>query len=191
MKRRVENFARGAWLLVASAGAAWLGMMLVHELGHVLHAWISGAHVESVSIPLLGFSRTEVSHNSNPIFVAWGGLVWGIILPMVPWALARAVRTRAAAGARFFATICLIGNGAYMCSVLTDPIGDVADIRAGGGPAWPLALAGIAALLSGVLLLASAIPTYRSALLRPSMPALLSATGCLLAAAIAAALASR
>jgi len=33
----------------------WIGMLVAHECGHVLHAWLSGGRVEHPSIPLVGF----------------------------------------------------------------------------------------------------------------------------------------
>ena len=35
-------------LLVAAIYLCWLGMMAVHEAGHVLHAWLSGGTVSAL-----------------------------------------------------------------------------------------------------------------------------------------------
>ena len=58
-------------------------MMAVHEFGHVLHAWASGGVVAQVSLPLLSFSKTDLSQNPHPLFVAWGGAIWGCIIPLI------------------------------------------------------------------------------------------------------------
>ena len=50
-ERRVVEWMRTlrAWALVAVTGAAsWYGMMIVHELGHVAGAWLSGGRVARV-----------------------------------------------------------------------------------------------------------------------------------------------
>src|SRR5258706_15627661 len=61
---------------------AWIAMMALHEAGHVLNALTSGGRVSSVTIPLLGFSRTDLSANPHPLWVAWGGPVWGCLFAL-------------------------------------------------------------------------------------------------------------
>ena len=73
-------------LMISTAGLSWLLMMLLHECGHVWHGWLSGATLEGIHLPLLGFSRTEFAANPHPLFVAWGGPVWGCIFPLGIWA---------------------------------------------------------------------------------------------------------
>lgn len=55
-------------LAVLTPACSWYGMMLVHELGHALHAAVSGGEVERIVWTPLGFSRTEVGHNPAPAF---------------------------------------------------------------------------------------------------------------------------
>lgn len=57
-------------LMTAVVLASWYGMQLVHEFGHVAHAWLSGGTVARVRIPLIGFSQTQLSRNPHPQFVA-------------------------------------------------------------------------------------------------------------------------
>ena len=77
-------------LLIASLTAlSWLGMMAVHELGHVLHAWTSGGKVVRVVLHPATFSRTDVSPNPRPLWVAWGGATWGSVIPLAAWMIAR------------------------------------------------------------------------------------------------------
>ena len=145
---RVFNIA----LLVVGIYAAWLAMMALHEAGHVLHAWLSGGTVENVELPLLGFSRTDLANNPHPAFVAWGGAVWGSMLPLAILAAARLARWRYRHVSRFFAGFCLIANGAYLAVgwLLTD--GDAADLVRLGAPTWTLIASGVAAVAFGLLL---------------------------------------
>src|SRR5437867_3762034 len=66
-----------AVLIAATLGLSWLGMQIVHELGHVLLAWASGETVDRVVLHPLVISRTDVSHARHPLLVAWGGPVLG------------------------------------------------------------------------------------------------------------------
>ena len=68
-------------------GTSWLGMMLVHEAGHVLHAWVSGGTVTKVVLGPLVISRTDVNPNPHPLFEIWGGPVWGCLVPSSSGAL--------------------------------------------------------------------------------------------------------
>ena len=130
----------------------WLGMMAVHEAGHVLHAWLSGGVVDEVSIPLAGFSLTTFSVNPRPHFVAWGGPVWGCVIPLALLAalrpLGRGARTRPVFRAvQFFAGLCLVANGVYLGVGWTGRSGDAGDLLRYGTPAW--VLVGFGALTSG------------------------------------------
>ena len=72
--------ARGFQLLliVSTLALSWLGMMAVHEFGHVLLAWLSGGMVATVVVGPLEFSRTELQINPHPLAVAWGGALVGL-----------------------------------------------------------------------------------------------------------------
>ena len=58
-------------LIASTVLLSWLGMMAVHEFGHVLGAWITGGRVERVVLHPLRFSRTDLAHNPSPMFVVW------------------------------------------------------------------------------------------------------------------------
>src|SRR5438067_8074063 len=118
--------------------ACWLGMMAVHELGHVLHAWISGGIVAAVRVPLVGFSITVLSSNPHPHFVAWGGAIWGCILPVAAWTAWRVGRRPGLRAVQFFAGFCLLANGAYLGVGWTMRSGDAADLVRYGTPVWVL-----------------------------------------------------
>ncbi|MCY2994781.1 MAG: hypothetical protein NTY19_44005, partial [Planctomycetota bacterium] len=61
----------------------WFAMMAVHELGHVIGAFASGGLVARVVLHPLTISRTDLSVNPHPLFVAWAGPVAGVLLPLV------------------------------------------------------------------------------------------------------------
>lgn len=165
-------------LVVSTLALSWLLMQAVHEFGHVLHAWASGGTVVRVVLHPLAISRTDVTPNPHPQFVAWGGAVWGCLIPtgllavvrFVEW---RLVRHHAFRGgirlperdvyvtlllrgisvswlARFFAGFCLIANGGYLAVGLFDGIGDAGDLLAHGAPAWTLIAFGVATISAGL-----------------------------------------
>lgn len=128
----------------------WLVMLSVHELGHVICAWLSGGRIESMVIPLLGFSQTVLSHNPHPVFVAAGGSVWGALLPVaLAVAVGRAARNSAAPMLSWvrglawaFAGFCCVANGAYLTVGGWLDGTDAADLRRGGVPIVALVLVG-------------------------------------------------
>ena len=76
-------------LIISTLLLSWLGMMIVHELGHVLFAWVSGGAVSKVVLHPLVFSRTDLSRDPHPLFVVWGGALVGTTLPLVALALCK------------------------------------------------------------------------------------------------------
>ena len=67
--------------VVASLGLSWLGMMAVHELGHVIAAMMSGGTVVRIVLHPAAISRTDVSPNPVPLLVAWSGPLLGSLIP--------------------------------------------------------------------------------------------------------------
>jgi hypothetical protein len=133
-------------------------MMAVHEAGHVVHAWLGGGVVDRVHVPLAGFSLTTYSVNPRPHFVAWGGPVWGCLIPLALFAAlmpARRLIRRAETpvrAAQFFAGFCLISNGVYLGVGWTGRSGDAGDILRHGTPVWVLVAFGVVAVMSGLYL---------------------------------------
>jgi hypothetical protein len=117
------------WVVVlAMVYAAWIMMMVTHEFGHILHAWLSGGQVSGVSVPAWGFSRTDLTENPHPLFVAWGGPIWGCLIPLGLLGVARATRRRDLRIPLFFLGFCLIANGAYLAFGSIDRAGDAGDL---------------------------------------------------------------
>ena len=148
----ISNRAHQFVLIASTLLFSWLAMQAVHELGHVLHAWASGGTVIKVLLDPLEISRTDVSPNPHPQFVAWGGPIWGALLPACVWFGLHAARFSRAWLARFFAGFCLVANGAYLLGGSLYPVGDADVLLREGAPRWALAACGIAAAAAGLWL---------------------------------------
>ncbi len=142
-------------LLIASTmGFSWLAMMVFHELGHVLHAWASGGTVARVVLQPLAISRTDYVVNPYPLVAAWGGAIWGSLLPVAVYLAVRGLVPVYAYLARFFAGFCLIANGAYLGvgSFFVGGGDDAGLILEYGGRPWQMRLFGVAVVGTGLWL---------------------------------------
>ncbi|MGH7140718.1 MAG: M50 family metallopeptidase [Pirellulales bacterium] len=141
--------------VLTALAASWLGMTALHELGHVLNAWLSGGRVTHVELPPRGLGHTEVSRNPSPRFVAWGGALWGSFLGAAPMLLVRRGEL-ALWFARFFAGACLIANGVYLAvgCFIGDPNGadDAHELLRHGAAAWQLVAFGVLTVAAGLTL---------------------------------------
>jgi hypothetical protein len=117
---------------------SWLGMMAVHECGHVLGAWLTGGTVAKVVAQPWTFSRTDLAHNPHPLVVAWAGPVGGVLLPLAALGLAYLCRIPGIYLLRFFTGVCLIANGAYLGVGSFDAAGDAGDLLRHGAAMWQL-----------------------------------------------------
>jgi hypothetical protein len=134
---------------------SWLGMMAVHELGHVLHAWWTGGTVTGVVLHPLALSRTDVGPNPHPLVVAWGGVVWGCLLPLAVLGGCRWFAPRYAYLAAWFAGFCLIANGAYLAGgvlLLSKGADDAGQLLMHGAARWQLIAFGLLAVAAGLRL---------------------------------------
>lgn len=155
--------------------ACWLGILATHEAGHALHAILSGGRVTHIELPLFGFSRTDVAPNPRPRFVAWGGFVWGCLIPIVALGALRFAPASSTSArptlllwesrAQFFAGFCLIANGAYLAGGALGRVGDADDLLRLGTPRWILMAAGVALIAVGLYVWhrSDAGPSRRSA----------------------------
>lgn len=125
-------------------------MMIVHESGHVLAAWLTGGRVTGVVLHPLAFSRTDLAENPHPAFVTWGGLVWGSVMPVGAWLVARLAGWSWAFLLRAFAGFCLIANGAYLASAAVVPVGDAEYLIRLGTPLWMMVPLGLAGIVGGL-----------------------------------------
>jgi hypothetical protein len=139
-------------LIASTLLGSWLGMQAVHESGHAIGAWLTGAKVARVVLYPLSISRTDVVENRHPLFVVWAGPVLGIALPLLVWGVAAAAKLRGAFVLRFFAGFCLIANGTYIGAGAFDAVGDPAEMLRHGSRWWQLLLFGVIASATGLAL---------------------------------------
>ncbi|MCC7145046.1 MAG: hypothetical protein IT443_01225 [Phycisphaeraceae bacterium] len=137
-------------LLIGLAGLSWLGMMAVHEAGHVGAAWLTGGTIERVVFHPLAFSRTDVYPNPHPLIVVWAGPTVGVGLPVIAAGLLWGHRRPGWAMAVFHAGFCLIANGAYIGAGVVDPVGDAMDMIRLGSPRWLLLVFGLGSVMAGI-----------------------------------------
>jgi len=139
-------------LIVLLVAASWQAMLATHELGHVLHAWWSGGPVERVVLYPLTISRTDVAPNPHPQFVAWGGAVWGALIPLALLALVRRFAPRLTQPATFFAGFCCLANELDLVGGSFGGAGDAGDLLRYGAAIWQLGLFGVPVSLLGLWL---------------------------------------
>lgn len=146
MPQRVRQF-----LLIASTlWLSWLGMMLVHETGHVVGGISSGGTVRRVVWHPTVISRTDVQPNPHPLIEVWAGPLFGSVLPVGVAFVLSMLRLRTAYLFWAFAGFCLIANGAYIGVGSIKPIGDAEELLLDGMSRWPLAAFGVFAVASGM-----------------------------------------
>lgn len=130
----------------------WLLMQALHEAGHVVHAWLSGATVERVELHPLRLSRTTLGVNPHPRFVAWGGAVWGCVLPLLLVLATRPFGPERVAIARALAGGCLLANGVYLGTGPFTLAGDAGDLLLTGASPASLVVFGLTASVGGLCL---------------------------------------
>ncbi|MFO0967773.1 MAG: hypothetical protein U0793_19600 [Gemmataceae bacterium] len=129
-------------LIFSTLLASWLGMQAVHELGHVLGAWVSGGRVARVVLHPLTISRTDFAENPSPLLGVWAGPIFGVLAPLLLWGAAVALGLPVAFLFRFFAGFCLLANGLYIGVGFFDRVGDAGDMLRHGAAPWHLWLFG-------------------------------------------------
>jgi Peptidase M50B-like len=127
-------------------------MMVAHESGHVVGAWLTGGKVKKIVAHPLTFSRTDLSDNPRPLLVAWAGPVGGSLFPLTALGLAYLCRMPGLHVLRFFAGFCLIANGAYIGVGSFLNAGDARDLLRHGAATWQLWAFGLATAPLGVYL---------------------------------------
>lgn len=150
----MRNRSLQALLILSMLASSWLGMLACHELGHALNAWLSGGTVTAIDLPLVGFSQTHVAPNPHPRFTAWGGAVWGSLLPLVVWICARRWLRPYAFLAAFFAGFCLAANGVYLAAGsfigAASEADDAHELLRHGAARWQLIAFGLIAAALGL-----------------------------------------
>lgn len=146
------NQLRVVILVACTLISSWLGMQAVHELGHVLAAWMTGGEVTRVALHPLSISRTDVAHNAWPRTVVWAGPIVGALLPLAVWSAFARLRWPGRYVLRFFAGFCLIANGLYIGLGSFQNVGDCGTMLQNGAKMWQLWFFGIVTVPAGFLL---------------------------------------
>ena len=131
---------------------SWLGMLAVHELGHVAGAMLTGGTVERVVLQPLAISRTDVAPNPRPGVVVWLGPLVGCVLPLALFAIAPRRFNVLKPVTRFFAGFCLVANGAYIALGSFSAVGDCGEMLRTGTPPWVMLCFGVLTIPSGFYL---------------------------------------
>jgi len=135
--------------LVALVTISWYGTMALHEAGHCAGARLSGGAVETVDIPLLGFSQTHYTDNPHPLLTTWAGPVGGALVALALFRITKAIHGLARHAILFFAGFSLIANGLYIGLGGLDEVGDCSDLLRNGASLWQLIGFGIASTATG------------------------------------------
>jgi len=131
--------------------ACWFGGQAVHEVGHVLAAWSSGANVDAVI--MFPISQTLTSNVQYPLFVIGAGPVFGGAFPVLLWGIAYWCRWKFAFVLRSFAALCLMGNGGYIgMDFSTAGAWDGRLLIDSGAPRWTLVTFGLVYFIAGMFL---------------------------------------
>lgn len=159
-----QNIKAGSprWLILMLVyfAACWYGMMVIHETGHVIGAWLTGGVVERVVLHPLAISRTDLSVNPHPLPVVWCGPIFGCLLPVLFWLIACRYFARVSHLVRFFAGFCCIANGAYLGIGSFEAIGDAGDLLKHNYPIGYLWLFGMLLIPAGFALWNSLGPAF-------------------------------
>jgi len=129
---------------------SWYGMMVVHEAGHCFGAVITGGKIERVVIPIVGFSRTDVSASAQPLIVIWGGPIFGAVTPVILLIWFKHTSQQVRQILRYFIGFCLIANGAYIGIGAILRAGDCEEMLKYGSPMWLLVVFGLISSVAGL-----------------------------------------
>jgi hypothetical protein len=150
---RIANRTAQVILIVSIIPLCWLGMQVVHELGHVFAAKMTGGEVTKVALHPLIVSRTDLAANPHPLPVVWGGPVLGSLLPLIAFGLAFITRLSGVYLFRFFAGFCLVANGVYIGTGWLIANGaDPGVMIENGSPTWLLVIFGLLTFPAGLYL---------------------------------------
>lgn len=141
-----------AILIITFIAFSWLAMQAVHELGHVVAAWLTKAEIIRIALHPCIISQTEIGHNPHPSIVVWAGPLVGSVLPLLAWLLAKVCRAPGVYLFRFFAGVCLIANGVYIAFGPSEGLADTGVMMEHGSPRWLMALFGIITVPLGLYL---------------------------------------
>lgn len=112
---RVDRGGHGRWVTMGVAlVGSWYASLLTHELGHALAAIATGAQSVEMHLPLVGFSRTDITGGGHPLVTTAAGFAGGAALPLTVWACAALCRLPGRSVLAFWAGCAMVMNGAYL-----------------------------------------------------------------------------
>lgn len=174
-------------VLITTIIATWYWLLITHELGHVLAGVATGARIDRVDLPLLGFSRTDTT-GGNQLAITWAGPVGGALIPGTIWLAIRVFPSRrpppdCATLAAAFAAACLLANALYLLS----DVGDASDLHRLGVSRLTTSLVALPMIGAAIPALITARPLWTPKPSRSSLIHLLpiTTTECILAITIA------
>jgi hypothetical protein len=138
--------------IISTLALCWLGMMAVHELGHVVGALTTGGHIQQVVVHPMAISRTDVDPNPSPGVVVWLGPILGCAIPLAMALMVPRNQRTARPLAFFFSGFCFVANGAYIGLGAFDEVGDCREMLRTGSPQWVLIAFGITGTVIGFAL---------------------------------------
>jgi hypothetical protein len=147
MKRLEQSGLIVSFLLVC-----WLGMQIVHELGHILAARATGGTIVTVVLYPTTISRTKVFPNPHPLIEVWAGPLVGPILPLLAYLIAAVLRCPGRYLFRFFVGFCLVANGSYILAGAFEQMGDPGELLRYGAHLWQLISFGLITTSAGFFL---------------------------------------
>lgn len=90
--------------------ASWLVMTSIHELGHIVGGWCSGAKLQQVDLLPWHLPYSIFDPDPLPLVTLWCGPVLGVLVPLTVALLLRQYWMW------FIANFCLLANGVYIAA---------------------------------------------------------------------------
>ena len=140
----------GTVLMTGSVMIAFNGMVLLHELGHVVAIVLSGGKVDYVQVFPVDFGFTARAVDPHPLLATWGGPILGCAFAVVILLLVALAAPRFIAPALMLVVVAFLANGMYLAVGVFSGVGDAGDLLRHGMPPWSLVAVGLALVAAGV-----------------------------------------
>lgn len=134
----------------AAIAASWYASLAAHEAGHAAAAALTRAHTIRVHLPLLGFSRTDITGDQHPLLTTASGFVVGTSIPLAIRLGAIAIRLPGRSILAFWSGFALVLNGAYLAGDALLQTADGATLARAGATPWLTVPTGIMLTAAGL-----------------------------------------
>jgi hypothetical protein len=159
MISRKKELLKSTLLVLGAFAFAYNASITLHELGHAIAYWISGATVRYIIIHPFSWSYCMPgSASAYPNFTTWGGVVFGTLMGLLLVIIVWRWRGPYVMLAFMTGTVACLHNGFYLIfSCLAESKGDATRLILGGTPkvvviAVGLLMFGIGIVLAGMCL---------------------------------------